>query len=48
MPETMTCIEMVGIQESFAPEHVEVRWAHGEAHLSNSLTKSTELEQIDA
>ena len=38
---------MMGIQESLAPEQVEVRWVHGEANLANSLTKCTELEQID-
>ena len=39
---------MMGIQESLAPEEVEVRWVHGEANLANSLTKCTELEQIDS
>ena len=48
MSEKRTCIEMVGIQEPLAPEQVEVRWVHGEANLANSLTKSTELEQIDS
>ena len=48
MSEKRTCIEMMGIQESFEPEQVEVRWVHGEANLSNSLTKCTELEQIDS
>ena len=48
MSEKRTCIEMWGIQESFAPEQVDVRWAHGEANLANSLTKCTELEQIDS
>ena len=43
MSEKRTCIEMMGIQASFAPEHVEVRWVNGEANLSNSFTKSTEL-----
>ena len=48
MSEKRTCIEMMGIQESLAPEQVEVRWVHGEANLPNSLTKRTELEQVDA
>merc|ERR1739836_88397 len=48
MSETRTCMEMMGIQDSLVPEQVEVRWVHGEANLSNSLTKSTELEQIDS
>ena len=48
MSEKRTCIEMMGIQESLEPEQVEVRWVHGEANLSNSLTKSSELEQIDS
>ena len=48
MSEKRTCIEMMGIQESLEPENVEVRWVHGEANLANSLTKSTELEQIDS
>ena len=48
MSEKRTCIEMMGIQESLAPEQVDVRWVHGEANLANSLTNCTELEQIDS
>ena len=42
----MTAIEMMGIQEGVRREGANLRWCHGEAHLSDGLTKETGKSQL--
>ena len=47
MEEKRTAIEMLGIQEGIAKQDAVVRWCHGEANLSDGLTKETAKTQLD-
>ena len=41
MEEKWTAIEMMGIQEGMKRQNAILRWCHGEANLSDGLTKET-------
>ena len=41
MEEKRTAIEMMGIQEGLKRQNAFLRWCHGEANLSDGLTKET-------
>ena len=44
--EKRTAIEMLGIQKTMRRQHVLLRWCHGEANLSDGLTKETVKAQL--
>ena len=47
MEEKRTAIEMMGIQEGIRRQNAILRWCHGEANLSDGLTKETAKTQLE-
>ena len=47
MEEKRTAIEMMGIQECMRRQNAILRWCHGEANLSDGLTKETAKTQLE-
>ena len=47
MEEKRTAIEMMGIQEGMTRHNAILRWFHGEANLSDGLTKETAKTQLE-
>ena len=45
-PERRVALEMVGLKQGIVETGLEMRWVHSDAQLANSLTKSTELQQL--
>ena len=45
--EKRTDIEMLALKEAQERNQVKIRWVHGEAQLSNGLTKALEHKQLD-
>ena len=47
MEERQTAIELLGIQEGMRKRSVILRWCHGDANLSDGLTKETAKTHLD-
>ena len=45
-PEHRVALEMIGLKEALTNTNLPIRWVNSDAQLANSLTKDTELHQI--
>ena len=45
--EKRTDLELLALKESQLRNRVHIRWVHGEAQLSNGLTKGSEYKQLE-
>ena len=45
-PEYRTSLELIGLKEASVKTDMPIRWVHSDAQLENSLTKDTEMQQL--
>ena len=45
-PEYRTSLELIGLKEASVKTDMPIRWVHSDAQLANSLTKDTEMQQL--